>query len=550
MTEKPTQGPGVRVSDAEREAVVAQLEKALADGRITVDEFRQRAEAAYSALTTAELQPLLADLPARASPEVEIVGSRAPATLFNFMGDVKLDGSAPVPSRITTGFGDIRIDLRELRSDADVIELDLSTVLGDVEVIVAESVDAELNGWTILGKRKTDLAQCRGSQAPRGSSSGRMRSWEIFACAASPPASRPAAGERCSTGSLNGRSPPRRSGPAPNLRPRDGRRDVGLCHVYRRGRQHCRVSFDVERLLHLWSDPLPVDDGAATAAFRELYADPVTVNGTSMSPAAFVARARAVQHAFAPVRRELLSVVEQGDRVAVAFRMGGPHVGSWTTSAGPLPPTGQELWLRVIERPHGVRRTDHRHHHGRGRAGRAGGLGRRPAAPARRRGDRRPSGPAPSMRACRACPLALRRGACDASTRDCSKPPLCPVRAYRSRGTLYRTTTATGPTRPALRHGILPAGTDRSSRHGREERTWPACTCRRTKRTPIDYRAFGRRDDGTLDPRGAVETGGRGDGLPHLTSQGSVVLSGGGRHLLVTNSGSGDVSLWPSATDP
>ena len=92
-----------------------------------------------------------------------------------------------------------------------------------------------------------------------------------------------------------------------------------------------------------------MDDGAATAAFRELYADPVRVNRTSMSPAAFVARARAVQHAFSPVRRELLSVVEQGDRIAVAFRMGGPHVGTWTTSAGPLPPTGRELWLRVID---------------------------------------------------------------------------------------------------------------------------------------------------------------------------------------------------------
>jgi hypothetical protein len=39
-----------------------------------------------------------------------------------------------------------------------VIELDLSTVLGDVEVIVAEGVDAELNGWTILGNRRTELA--------------------------------------------------------------------------------------------------------------------------------------------------------------------------------------------------------------------------------------------------------------------------------------------------------------------------------------------------------------------------------------------------------
>jgi ketosteroid isomerase-like protein len=109
------------------------------------------------------------------------------------------------------------------------------------------------------------------------------------------------------------------------------------------------VAFDVERLLRLWSDPLPVDDRAAAAAFQELYADPVTVNGTPMSSADLVDRARAVQHVFAPVRREVLSVVEQEDRVAVAFRMGGRQVGTWTTSAGPVPATGRELWLRVID---------------------------------------------------------------------------------------------------------------------------------------------------------------------------------------------------------
>ncbi len=109
------------------------------------------------------------------------------------------------------------------------------------------------------------------------------------------------------------------------------------------------MGFDVERLLRLWTDPLPVDDGAAAAAFRQLYADPVTVNGTPMAPADFVARARAVQNAFAPVRRDVLSVVDAGDRVAVAFRMGGRQVGTWTTSAGPLPATGREFWLRVID---------------------------------------------------------------------------------------------------------------------------------------------------------------------------------------------------------
>jgi hypothetical protein len=58
-----------------------------------------------------------------------------------------------------------------------------------------------------------------------------------------------------------------------------------------------------------------------------------------------------------------------------------------------------------------------------------------------------------------------------------------------------------------------------------------------------------RAADGTLAPLGVFATGGSGDGVPHLTSQGSVVLTGDGRHLLVTNSGSGDVSLFAVAED-
>jgi 6-phosphogluconolactonase (cycloisomerase 2 family) len=56
--------------------------------------------------------------------------------------------------------------------------------------------------------------------------------------------------------------------------------------------------------------------------------------------------------------------------------------------------------------------------------------------------------------------------------------------------------------------------------------------------------AFRRADDGTLTPAGGYETGGAGDGKPHLTSQGSVVLTGDGRFLLVTNTASGDLSVF------
>ena len=158
MTEQ-TQRPLLRASDADREVVVGRLERCLSEGRISIDEFRQRAESAYAVVTSAELEPLLADLPADGAPRVEIVGRRSPARLFSVFGDIELSGGrASVPARIGTVLGNVRIDLRDLRTDAESIELHLSTVLGDVDVIVSEGVDAELQGWKVIGNRTTELA--------------------------------------------------------------------------------------------------------------------------------------------------------------------------------------------------------------------------------------------------------------------------------------------------------------------------------------------------------------------------------------------------------
>jgi 6-phosphogluconolactonase (cycloisomerase 2 family) len=56
--------------------------------------------------------------------------------------------------------------------------------------------------------------------------------------------------------------------------------------------------------------------------------------------------------------------------------------------------------------------------------------------------------------------------------------------------------------------------------------------------------AFRRDADGELAQLGVFATGGTGDGVPHLTSQGSVVLTRDGTHLLVTNAASDDLSLF------
>jgi hypothetical protein len=155
MTEEPQGTPAVRASDADRERAFARLHTALGEGRLDAGEFAERAEAATAASTRAELDRLLADLP---TTPVEIVGSRPPEEMSSVFGDIRLAGGAAVPSRARTVFGDVRLDLRHLRTDADRVELVLVTWFGDVDVVVAEGVAAELIGRTVFGDRVVDLA--------------------------------------------------------------------------------------------------------------------------------------------------------------------------------------------------------------------------------------------------------------------------------------------------------------------------------------------------------------------------------------------------------
>jgi 6-phosphogluconolactonase (cycloisomerase 2 family) len=60
---------------------------------------------------------------------------------------------------------------------------------------------------------------------------------------------------------------------------------------------------------------------------------------------------------------------------------------------------------------------------------------------------------------------------------------------------------------------------------------------------------FTRDGNGALTMQASYDTGGGGDGEPHLPSQGSVVLTGDGRHLLVTNAATGDVTVFAVGED-
>ena len=109
------------------------------------------------------------------------------------------------------------------------------------------------------------------------------------------------------------------------------------------------MAFDVDRLLRLWTDPLPADDASAAAAVGELYTDPVTVNGTPLPVSDLVGRVRVLQGALERPERDVLAVADAGDSVAVAFRLAGRQIGPLDTPAGRLPPTGQWIDVRIID---------------------------------------------------------------------------------------------------------------------------------------------------------------------------------------------------------
>jgi hypothetical protein len=79
----------------------------------------------------------------------------------------------------------------------------------------------------------------------------------------------------------------------------------------------------VDRLLPLWTRPVHARDDPR-AAFAEVYADPVVVNGTAMTITELVDRARSLQQAFDRLGMDIVDTVE------------APPAGRGPADAGPI----------------------------------------------------------------------------------------------------------------------------------------------------------------------------------------------------------------------
>jgi hypothetical protein len=144
-----------RVSDAEREHAVVVLREHLLAGRLTLEEFTERVEAALRARVGGELAAVQEDLPPvfQGAPG----SSRKPARLTAaVLGSVVRRGRLRLRRRslAASAFGDLDLDLREATIDQPHTTVTVLAICGNADIYVPEGVVADVSGLTILGHHR------------------------------------------------------------------------------------------------------------------------------------------------------------------------------------------------------------------------------------------------------------------------------------------------------------------------------------------------------------------------------------------------------------
>ena len=167
----------LRCSDAEREVVAEALRQAAGDGRLTLEEMSDRLDQTYSARTYRDLEPIVKDLPGVTVPGVPaqpaaspgsppggavvpmpgrpVVGSSTtPDSAVAVFSETRRTGVWTVPADYAglAVFGSVTLDLREASWSSQTVRLQANAVLGEVTVIVDDSVTVRTTGTPVLGE--------------------------------------------------------------------------------------------------------------------------------------------------------------------------------------------------------------------------------------------------------------------------------------------------------------------------------------------------------------------------------------------------------------
>lgn len=144
----------LRIGTADRLEAVARIDRAAAEGRLTPAEAADRGARVAAAITYADLDPLVADLPALAPQQV--AAGWSPANRLPISGGMSSEKRAgpweiPPYLLLSGDLGSVRLDCREAICLAPVIDIEINAGAGGIKLIVPDGwgVDSDLvsKGW-------------------------------------------------------------------------------------------------------------------------------------------------------------------------------------------------------------------------------------------------------------------------------------------------------------------------------------------------------------------------------------------------------------------
>jgi hypothetical protein len=168
----------MRAADSDRERVAQVLHRAMAEGRLTINELDERLRAVYAAKTFGDLVPLTADLPVNGAqlvpapnapmPSSRIGGTPGATTSVAVMSGFQRKGEWTVPASHTALaiMGGGELDLREASfAQAETI-IYAFTIMGGIEIIVPDDVTVRVEGIGLLGGFEDKASGEAGPGAP------------------------------------------------------------------------------------------------------------------------------------------------------------------------------------------------------------------------------------------------------------------------------------------------------------------------------------------------------------------------------------------------
>jgi class 3 adenylate cyclase len=153
--------------------MVARLQAACSEGRLTLDEFSERVGMALEARTSTDLDRLTVDLPALAPPAPAWpTPQHTTSWAIGIMSASDHKGRwRPAPVTNALAFmGAVKLDLREAQLEGPELVINAVSFMGGIDVIVPEGIQVEMTGLAIFGGkdcRVPDVGAVPGSPVVR-----------------------------------------------------------------------------------------------------------------------------------------------------------------------------------------------------------------------------------------------------------------------------------------------------------------------------------------------------------------------------------------------